>query len=166
MNYLGRSSGFANRPVTIARKPASPVIQRATFAELMAFWKEKEVGQKQAADQMAKALASEGMELTHIIGPKTRHAYHAQSKPEINRRLDAIVAQGRNPVPEKVRFTTWTLRYNQMLWVTVDGLEEHWERARVEATTGGASSEGRGRRGRRGAHRVELPRAGVLSPPG
>jgi hypothetical protein len=25
------------------------------------------------------------------------------------------------------------LRYNQMLWVTVDGLEKHWERARVDA---------------------------------
>src|SRR5262249_16318164 len=33
----------------------------------------------------------------------------------------------------RIRFTTWTLRYNQMLWLTVDGLEQHWERARVDA---------------------------------
>jgi len=89
--------------------------------------------QKQAADMMAKALAAEGIEMTHIIGPKTAHAYNPQSKPEINRRIDSIVARGRNPAPEKVRFTTWTLRYNQMLWVTVGGLEQHWERARVDA---------------------------------
>ncbi len=89
--------------------------------------------QKQAADMMAQALAAEGMELTHIIGPQTAHRYHPDSKTEINRRLNSIVALGRNPVPRQVRFTTWTLRYNQMLWVTVDGLEEHWERARVDA---------------------------------
>jgi pimeloyl-ACP methyl ester carboxylesterase len=89
--------------------------------------------QKQAADVMAKAMAAEGIELTHVIGPKTGHSYHPEAKAEINRRIDAIVARGRNPVPNKVRFTTWTLRYNEMLWVTVDGMEQHWERARVDA---------------------------------
>jgi hypothetical protein len=82
---------------------------------------------------MARALAAEGMSLVHIIGPQTPHRYHPQAKEEINRRIDAIVARGRNPVPRRVRFTTWTLRYNDMLWVTVDGLDKHWERARVDA---------------------------------
>src|SRR6266498_3601041 len=69
--------------------------------------------QKQAADVMAKALAAEGLELVHIIGPQTGHKYHPDAKAEINRRIDSIVARGRNPLPRKVRFTTWTLRYNQ-----------------------------------------------------
>ena len=90
-------------------------------------------GQKQAADLMAKALAAESIEMTHVIGPGTKHAYHPQSKIEVNRRIDSIVEHGRNPIPQKIRFTTWTLKYNQMLWLTVDGLEQHWERARVEA---------------------------------
>ncbi|MEO6184539.1 MAG: prolyl oligopeptidase family serine peptidase, partial [Verrucomicrobiota bacterium] len=89
--------------------------------------------QKQAADIMAKALAVDGMQLTHIIGPKTEHKYHPQAKEEINRRIDSIVERGRNPVPNKVRFTTWTLRYNEMFWVKVDGLDQHWERADVDA---------------------------------
>ena len=89
--------------------------------------------QKQAADIMAKALAADGMQLTHIIGPKTEHKYEPKAKEEISRRIDSIVARGRNPVPNKVRFTTWTLRYNEMLWVRVDGLEQHWERADVDA---------------------------------
>lgn len=89
--------------------------------------------QKQAADIMEQALATEGLQLTHIIGPQTAHKYHAQSKEEINRRIDGIAALGRQPVPKKIRFTTWTLRYNRMFWVTVTGLEEHWTRARVEA---------------------------------
>ncbi|MEO6035083.1 MAG: prolyl oligopeptidase family serine peptidase [Verrucomicrobiota bacterium] len=89
--------------------------------------------QKQAADIMSKALDAEGMQLTHIIGPKTEHKYEVGAKEEINRRIDSIMAHGRNPLPLKVRFTTWTLRYNEMLWVTVDGLNEHWERAEVDA---------------------------------
>ncbi|MBM3875544.1 MAG: hypothetical protein FJ386_02345 [Verrucomicrobia bacterium] len=89
--------------------------------------------QKQAADIMEKALAAEGIKLTHIIGPKTAHSYHPAAKTEINRRIDAIAAKGRDPLPWQVKFTTWTLRYNQSHWVTIDGMEEHWERARVDA---------------------------------
>jgi dienelactone hydrolase len=89
--------------------------------------------QKQAADQMEKALREEGMTLAHIIGPKTGHAYHPVAKAEIARRIDAIAEHGRNPIPRRVRFSTWTLRYNKMLWVQIDGLSEHWERARANA---------------------------------
>ncbi|MGE3808572.1 MAG: prolyl oligopeptidase family serine peptidase, partial [Gemmataceae bacterium] len=89
--------------------------------------------QKQAADIMAKALAAEGIELVHIIGPKTGHSYHPEAKKEVERRIDAIVARGRTPVPRRIHFTTWTLRYHEMLWIHLDGLEEHWERARVDA---------------------------------
>jgi pimeloyl-ACP methyl ester carboxylesterase len=89
--------------------------------------------QKQAADTMAKALASEGISLVHILGPKTAHAYHPQAKEEIERRLASLVTRGRDPVPPQVRFSTWTLRYHRDLWVQVDGLDKHWERARVDA---------------------------------
>ncbi len=89
--------------------------------------------QKQAADIMEKAMTAEGLKMTHIIGLKTAHSYEKNAKVEINRRIDRIAAKGRDPLPEHVRFTTWTLRYNQSHWVTVDGLEQHWERARVDA---------------------------------
>jgi pimeloyl-ACP methyl ester carboxylesterase len=89
--------------------------------------------QKQAADIMARALSAEGLTLTHITGPDTAHKYHPQAKEEINRRIDSIAARGRNPVPRKILFTTWTLRYHRMLWLTVDALQQHWEKCRVEA---------------------------------
>lgn len=89
--------------------------------------------QKQAADMMAVALQKEGMELTHIIGPKTAHRYEPKAKQEVIRRIDEIADKGRDPVPQKIRFTTWTLQYNQQLWVTVDTMKQHWERARVDA---------------------------------
>ena len=89
--------------------------------------------QKQAADKMAEALWQVGIILTHVIGPNTGHRYHPQAKLEVARRIDSIAQHGRNPTPWHVKFTTWTLKYNQMLWVQVDGLEHHWERAEVEA---------------------------------
>jgi hypothetical protein len=89
--------------------------------------------QKQAADVMAEAMAREGMRLTHIIGPNTAHKYHPDSKIEIDRLIDAIAERGRDPYPRKVRFTTWTLAYNRMKWVVIDGLAKHWERARLDA---------------------------------
>jgi pimeloyl-ACP methyl ester carboxylesterase len=95
--------------------------------------------QKQAADVMARAMADEGPSLVHIIGPDTGHKYHPAARKEIDRRIDSIVARGRDPLPRRVRFTTWTLRYNRMLWVTVDGLGQHWERARVDAAIEGPS---------------------------
>ena len=89
--------------------------------------------QKQAADMMAQALARDGIELVHVIGAKAGHKYTPEAKEEINRRIDSIVNVGRDPVPVKVRFATWTLRYNRSFWVQVDGLERHWEQARVNA---------------------------------
>jgi len=94
--------------------------------------------QKQAADLMGRAMAAEGLDLVHIIGPNTAHKFEPKAKEELARRVDALMAQGRNPMPKKVRFTTWTLRYNRMAWITVDGLERHWERARIEAQIVGA----------------------------
>jgi pimeloyl-ACP methyl ester carboxylesterase len=81
----------------------------------------------------AKALESEGIELTHIIGAKAGHNYTREAKAEINQRIDSIVSGGRDTAPARVYFTTWTLRYNRSHWVQIDGLEQHWERARIEA---------------------------------
>jgi hypothetical protein len=53
--------------------------------------------------------------------------------------VDAIAERGRDPYPRKIKFTTWTLAYNQMKWVTVDALDKHWERARVDAEIVGDS---------------------------
>jgi len=89
--------------------------------------------QKQAADLMAQALAQEGLELKHLIGPQTGHKYHPEVWKELVRLVDEAAAKGRDPLPKQIRFTTWTLRYNDMKWLTVDGLDRHWERARVDA---------------------------------
>jgi len=90
-------------------------------------------GQRQAAVMMEKAMKPEGLTLTHIIGPKAGHFYEPNAKKEVAAKVDAAVAAGRDVFPSRIRFTTWTLRYNRMKWIHVDRLEKHWVRARVEA---------------------------------
>src|SRR5262249_19192786 len=90
--------------------------------------------QKQAADIMAEAMKKEARPLVHIIGPKTGHSYHPKAKREINRRIDRIVDAGRDRVPYSLRFTTWTLRYNRVAAIRIDGLQEHWESASIQVT--------------------------------
>jgi hypothetical protein len=89
--------------------------------------------QKQAADVMEEALDKVGIKLTHIIGPKTGHSYEVNAKKEINRRIDALAQRGKPLVPEQVKFATYTLRYNQSYWVRINGLQQHWERAEIQA---------------------------------
>jgi hypothetical protein len=95
--------------------------------------------QKQAADKMAEAMKQEGLTLVHLVGPKTGHSYEPSMKKELDRRMDHLARHGRDAVPSRLVFTTWTLRYNRCRWLTVDGLGEHWKRASVEAAVGGDS---------------------------
>ena len=96
--------------------------------------------QKQAGDVMAQAMAEEGLRLARIEGPGTPHKYEPGAKVELAGEIDAIAARGRDPWPRKVRFTTFTLRYNNSYWVTVDALGRHWERARIDAEVAGDSA--------------------------
>lgn len=89
--------------------------------------------QIQAARAMETALAFENLTLTHIIGAQAGHRYTPEAKAEINRRIDAAAARGRDPLPRQVRFVTHTLRHPSMAWVHLDGLITHWEPARVAA---------------------------------
>jgi hypothetical protein len=95
--------------------------------------------QQQAGDMMQRAMAEEGLNLIRIVGPQTQHKYHPESKIEISRILDAVAERGRDPYPRRIRFTTWTLAYNRMKWIVVDGLAQHWTRARVDAEITGDS---------------------------
>jgi len=89
--------------------------------------------QKQAGDVMERAMADEHLRLIRIEGPQTPHRYHPEAKVTLERMLEPIVERGRDPYPRRVRFTTWTLAYNTMKWVTVNSMGKHWERARVDA---------------------------------
>ena len=96
--------------------------------------------QKQATDVMEKALEEHGINLVHIIGPKTGHKIHPDSKLEIEARLASLSKRGRQQMPRTVHFATYTLKYNRLHWVQIDALGAHWQQARVDASITGEST--------------------------
>jgi len=66
------------------------------------------------------------------------------TSPLVRQRLDAFLKEhgdkGQSS-PDHIRFLTYTTRYNRCYWVSLDGLEKHYERAEVDArrTAGGAA---------------------------
>ena len=70
-------------------------------------------------------------------GPRDRAENEARLRAaradEVERRISALAAKGREHDPQTVHFTTYTLKYNNCAWITVDALDRHWERARIEA---------------------------------
>lgn len=89
--------------------------------------------QKQAADVMEAAFKLRGMHLPHVIAPQTAHKILDVSKPVIQKQLDTALDAGRPSVPKTIDLTTFTLRYHELGWMSLEGLEKHWEEATVHA---------------------------------
>ena len=70
-----------------------------------------------------------------LIGPKTGHSWHPDSKAESNAFI-AQVLKSADATPARVRFVTYTTRFNRAHWLTVDGLDKTYERGEVDATRG------------------------------
>ncbi len=68
-----------------------------------------------------------------LIGPDTGHAWHKESKAESEAFLRKAVEETAGKSPNHVRFVTYTTRYNNAHWVTIEGLEESYKRADVDA---------------------------------
>jgi len=63
--------------------------------------------------------------------------YEPATRLKLIARLDELAVKGRNLAPKEIRFTTWMLRYHKMYWVEIDGMEQQWDRARVNAQIDG-----------------------------
>ncbi|MDA7874048.1 prolyl oligopeptidase family serine peptidase [Rhodopirellula sp.] len=89
--------------------------------------------QKQAADIMETALAQRNLKLTHIIGPETKHTIDPASIKIIEEKMDHLAEVGRAKLPTELHFATFTLKYNRLHWLTVTGMDQHWEPSTVRA---------------------------------
>lgn len=114
-----------------------PAYVRNLFATTVIAYSGELDKQIQAARVMEEAFASQGRQLTHLIGPGVEHRYEPSTLQELLRRLERAVVQGRNPDPDTVFLQTRTLRYSRQFWVQALGLEEHWKDSRVDATREG-----------------------------
>jgi hypothetical protein len=67
-----------------------------------------------------------------VVGPNTPHRWEPESRKRCNAFIEEAAKKGRME-PDHIRFVTYTTRYNRCFWVTVDGLDQHYERAEVDA---------------------------------
>jgi len=85
-------------------------------------------------------LRSQGAPGLWMVSKETGHG----TSPLVRQRLDAFLKEhgdkGQSS-PDHIRFLTYTTRYSRSYWVSLDGLEKHYERAEVDAqrTFGGAA---------------------------
>jgi len=84
--------------------------------------------------KMVAAAKARGFEIPELVGPKTGHKYHPETKKQLDALIDAAAEKGRPKAPVTVSLSTPTLKYNKIDWVTVHGLTEHWVVSEVEAT--------------------------------
>jgi hypothetical protein len=82
---------------------------------------------------MARAMKDEGLEMVNLISPGTGHVVDPATHKEQMRRIGEIVAKGLDERPRRLRFVTWTLKYNRCFWLEVLALEEHYRRSEIEA---------------------------------
>lgn len=83
--------------------------------------------------KMVEAAKARGFVIPELVGPKTGHKYHPETKKQLDALMDAAVEKGRPKAPLTVRLSTPTLKYDKVDWVTVDALQEHWVVSEVEA---------------------------------
>jgi hypothetical protein len=108
--------------------------------------------QLRASVKIREALEKEGFHFTQetpyrwttkdlratlfLMGPKTGHAWHPQSKAESEAFLRNALETADKP-PNHLRFVTYTARWDKCYWLTVDALDETYQRADVDATRTG-----------------------------
>lgn len=90
--------------------------------------------QLRASQRIKEAVAAmPGLKALFLVGPKTAHKWHPDSLKESNAFIDAAVREGRRE-PASIHFVTYTARYNKCFWLTIDGLDRHYERAEADGT--------------------------------
>ncbi len=81
-------------------------------------------------DINALFLANPGQGHSHATGDTAK---------QIDEFAAANFTRGR-VVPDHIRYVTYTTRYNRSHWVTIDGLEQHFDRATIDAERDAAKS--------------------------
>jgi hypothetical protein len=89
--------------------------------------------QKLAADIMAEAFQAEGRKLHRLVGPGMGHKYHPDVLKEIHAWAHERMQAGQPAVLKAVHWQGRTLKYPKMFWLTVTGLQKHWDDSRVDA---------------------------------
>ena len=87
-------------------------------------------------EQHRNSLEPLNVSMTHLIAPGLAHQFPPewQKKAEEEYVKHAGPGKGRKEYPDRVWFTTYTLKYAGSDWVELLGLERHYDRSFVDAT--------------------------------
>jgi dienelactone hydrolase len=114
--------------------------------------------QLRASQNIQARLADEGLKdlrALFLVGPNTEHRWHPESKKQSEAFIDQFVPAGRTD-PQRISFVTYTTRYNQCHWLTIDALERHYDRAQVDGTRTSLTTRNVRRLTVRGAGSIEI----------
>jgi pimeloyl-ACP methyl ester carboxylesterase len=104
--------------------------------------------QLRASVKIREALGKEGFHFTQespyrwttkdlralfLVGPKTGHAWHPDSKVESEAFLRKALETA-DKAPNHLRCVTYTARFDECRWLGIDALDETYQRAEVDAT--------------------------------
>lgn len=92
--------------------------------------------QGQATAIMKRHADRENVRFSTFVGPGVGHRYEPETKRAIAESLDEILASRSEPPRNwpDVDFVTYSLIYPSAHWITLLGLQHHWERAEVSGT--------------------------------
>lgn len=85
--------------------------------------------------QMLESLRKAGAPYREFIGKDTPHRYEPGKRTEI---LEAFAGM-RRTVPDRIRFSTWNLRFNRCRWVEITGMTAQFDKATVNAVRSGGA---------------------------
>jgi hypothetical protein len=86
------------------------------------------------------SLAAKGTPDIFLISAGTGHGVSEPVRLRLNAFLKEWTERGQVS-PDEIRFLTYTTRYNKSYWVSIEGLEKHYERAEVHARRAGHGRE-------------------------
>lgn len=151
---IGPGAGFTNthgyvkslpNPLPPYQEPLLHIYDALDYAEnahivpIVAYSGEKDA-QKAAADNIEKRLKDLKIErMTHLIGPNLEHQFPAEQQKRAHVEFVKHLSQERQKYPAEVKFTTYTLRYPRAEWITLIGLQKHYEKAQVHAIRDGTN---------------------------
>jgi dienelactone hydrolase len=75
---------------------------------------------------------ADGPDFLRVVGKGMGHAVDKESARLLKAFHDERIAKGSDPYPRKIRFVTYTLKYNKVGWLAIERLREHYRRSTVE----------------------------------
>ncbi len=89
--------------------------------------------QRLAAETMLEAAKASEVTIEHVIGAGMGHKIDDASAKQIDARLAQWADESDGQYRTAIRWVTYTLRYPGTDWLSIQGMQEHWQRAAVTA---------------------------------